>query len=257
MLRGANIKMTAKNCRNLRERLDFGKQPIDSKILNGRTREQYTREWEDNSVLALIHCLHSGNSMTYKQMGPVYGWRWRTLKNKMNHTLKKSILRTAIESKKMLVFDRGLKHSKFWWIENQAFLNWTFNEMVSAVAGSFYKVRSGKPNKCEQIILDILEELDPGGAWKFNGQKIPENEVDGLYPDTINHDYRLTVDHFGERFHDRGVGEEENRIIRLKKGGYNGLIIWENELRNRNKCKNKIKEFIEIHALQNIQQVAI
>jgi hypothetical protein len=249
------MKKFPKKLKYQKERLDFGKKPIPKSLLKGMTRDEYTREWEDNCLLGVIYCLHSGKPMTYKHIGRQIGWGWRTVKNKFNHVIKKSILRTALKEKKLKIYDRGLKNAVFWSIDNPAYLNLSYNELVSAVTGSFYKTNPGQPNKCEQLLLDIALEIQPD-LWKFNGKRIPENSVDGLFPDLINRTHMLTIDHFGERFHDRDVGEEEKRIKRLESQGFKCLIIWENELKDKNKCKKKIKEFIE-NALQDIQRMVV
>ena len=241
--------MVAKRLRNQKEHIYFGKKNISRKLLSGQTREEYTKPWEDNCLLGCLYVLHNSDKpLTYKDIGDRIGWGWRTVKNKMHQVIRRSILENAIKSETRKVYSRGIKKKKFWWVDSDLVSTWTFNQLVSAVTGSYYKVDSGEPNKCEKFLLDILFEIQPG-LWEFNGERIPENSIDGLYPDIINRSHKLTVDHFGERFHDRDQGEEEKRIKRLQSCGYKSLIIWENELKNRNKCKRKLEEFIIQNAI--------
>lgn len=232
----------------LKDRVDHGKISISNKkILNGKTREEHTKLWEDNCLLGLLYFLHKTNKdnpLTYKDISNNIGWGWRTVGSKMDYVVKRSILRDAVRSRSKTVFDHGLKNKKYWWIESKVVSGWTFDELVSAVTGSYYKTNTGEPNKCEKALWDIALKIQPG-LWRFNGAIIPENKIDGLTPDLINDTHRLIIEHFGERFHDRDQGEEEERIKRLERQGYKVLIIWEDELKDLNKCKKKIKEFIE------------
>lgn len=253
------MRSTVKSVSNQKERADFGKKRIPRQILDGKTREEHTKLWGDDCLKGTLYCLHKSdkdNPLTYKDISKYIGWEWRTIKNKMNGILKVSILRGVIKDREKYSFS-GRRHGliKCWWFdEDDSISKWTFDELVSAITGSFYKSNTGEPNKCEKALWDIALKIQPG-LWKFNGEIIPENKIDGLTPDLINKKHKLIIEHFGVRFHDPDQGEEEDRIKRLGAKGYKALIIWENELKDMNKCEKKIREFIE-NAIQGRLHIA-
>ncbi|KKN79359.1 hypothetical protein LCGC14_0341410 [marine sediment metagenome] len=115
------------------------------------------------------------------------------------------------------------------------------NKLVSASL----KAMSIHPNKPETIVLGLLNELFPND-WEFVGDG--KVVIEGKIPDFINtNGQKKIVEVFGTYWHGERARcyeeTEEGRIALFKKYGYSTLIIWENELKDRDKVVDKIKEF--------------
>lgn len=100
-----------------------------------------------------------------------------------------------------------------------------------------------KPNKVEKILYTLLTRLLPK-EYKYvgNGKVI----LDGFNPDFINcNGQKKIIELYGDYWHRRK--DKLNQNIRRKQSyrklGYQLLIIWEHELENINKVKNKILKF--------------
>lgn len=103
-----------------------------------------------------------------------------------------------------------------------------------------------KPNKQEIFVLDLLNVLYPN-KYKFVGDF--ELWVGGKNPDFVSQNDKKLIEYFGNWWHsEKNTGlpsykHEQERINHFKKYGYNTLVIWENELKDIEKLKNKIVEF--------------
>lgn len=110
------------------------------------------------------------------------------------------------------------------------------------------------PNKPEQIIIKILEEI----FYEKNNYKYTGNGtfwINRKNPDFVNKEEKKIIEHFGDYFHDReyrikkfkdySTNEEhsQNRINLFKEYGFDCLIIWEFELKDIERVKEKIKNF--------------
>jgi G:T-mismatch repair DNA endonuclease (very short patch repair protein) len=105
-----------------------------------------------------------------------------------------------------------------------------------------------KPNKQEIYLSSIL-----GNNFKYIGDF--SFWIDGKNPDFINEDKKLVIDFFGDHWHgekwrqkhhnDLSTNEEHElqRIEHFEKNGYHCLVIWEHELKDIEKVKEKINEF--------------
>jgi len=107
------------------------------------------------------------------------------------------------------------------------------------------KNRAGQqcsPNKPEKAILSILNLLYPN-EWKFVGDG--EVVINGKCPDFINvNGQKKIVECFGDYWH---KGEDpQDRIDIFKPYGYDTLVIWESELKNKRAVVKKIQEFMEV-----------
>ena len=95
-----------------------------------------------------------------------------------------------------------------------------------------------RPNKQEVRIINILNEICPG-KYEFVGDF--KLWINGRNPDFINKDKRRVIEFFGKYWHrEEDVEERSNHFM---KEGYETLIIWDYELKNIEKVKNKILKF--------------
>jgi hypothetical protein len=98
-----------------------------------------------------------------------------------------------------------------------------------------------KPNKCEKTIISILPEgYEYTGDYSF--------WIDGKNPDFIDKKKRKIIEYFGYYHQEEVTGiknekHEKDRIEHFKKFGYSCLVIWEEDLYNITKLKNKILNF--------------
>lgn len=95
------------------------------------------------------------------------------------------------------------------------------------------------PNSQEILLNTILEEHFLG-QWKFVGDG--KAIIGGKCPDFINTDGRKDViELFGDYWHKND--NPQNRIEHFKKYGYSTLIIWEHELKDKNKTIERVREW--------------
>jgi hypothetical protein len=101
------------------------------------------------------------------------------------------------------------------------------------------KARHAKINKSETALRDLLDELF-SKEYKFVGDWTVA--IDGRCPDFINvNGQKKIVELFGDYWH-RGQNPQD-RIDIFKPFGYDTLVIWEKELRDRDKLQEKLLEF--------------
>ena len=116
------------------------------------------------------------------------------------------------------------------WGDNQ----YRDNQSKAIIQGSY----SG-PNKIEIELQTILDNLYPG-EWKFvgDGQLI----IDGKSPDFVNcNGQKKIIELFGDYWH-KGQNPEDRKKV-FKPFGYETLVIWEHELKEIKKVKNRISRF--------------
>ena len=119
---------------------------------------------------------------------------------------------------------------------------WQTSEYVSKQM----KSRGVSPNKPEILLNSILQELFPN-QYKYvgDGQVI----IAGKCPDFINESEHKIIELFGDYWH---KPEEEQQRINLftKHGGYQTLIIWEHELKDLEKLKEKLLRYIIVYPVK-------
>lgn len=99
-----------------------------------------------------------------------------------------------------------------------------------------------KPNKLEKKLNEIIQDIIPG-EFEFNGDYRLGVIVDRMIPDFVNvNGKKKVIDLFGDYWHEKQ--EEQERIDRMKKKGWECLVIWEHELKNIENVKNKIKTYL-------------
>lgn len=110
-----------------------------------------------------------------------------------------------------------------------------------------FKAHRKRPTKPEQQIETILNSNWPK-KWKYVGDG--EVILGGLNPDFINVDgKKLIIEVFGDYYHSPEIlGDdwkrgELGRIMTFSQFGYKTLIVWENELKDKDQVISKIEQF--------------
>ncbi len=99
-----------------------------------------------------------------------------------------------------------------------------------------------KPNKSEQHLLRFLEQYFPG-EFGYNGDCRLKVRIDRLIPDFVHLKGKCKViDLLGSYWHK--PEEYDLRRKRYHHLGYDSLILWENELKNKEVLSERIKTFI-------------
>jgi len=157
-------------------------------------------------------------------------WKWSETKkrnpswNKGKHLSEKhkqniSISRNKIlqnpECRDKICSSMSSSHKKLW--QNPEFKE----KMINAIM----KGLQIKPNKPEQIIIDLINKYNLPYKYVGDGQFI----LGGKCPDFINVDgQKKLIELYGDFWHQ---GENpQNRIDYFKQFGFDTLIIWEHEL---------------------------
>ena len=112
---------------------------------------------------------------------------------------------------------------------------WKNPDMVKRI------IRSAQegPNKPEKDLLKILDCLYPG-EWKYVGKG--EVVINGKVPDYINiNGQKKIIELFGDYWH-KGEDPQE-RIDVFVPFGYDTLVIWEKELKNKRNLFQKLECF--------------
>ena len=115
-------------------------------------------------------------------------------------------------------------------------------EFKNRVIRNLLNTKRNKINKSETILKDFLTKILPK-KYKFVGDgKII---LDGLNPDFINiNGQKKIIELYGDYWHnlEEYKNRDKRRIKSYKKYGYKTLIIWQHELKNLLKLKDKIKD---------------
>ena len=103
------------------------------------------------------------------------------------------------------------------------------------------KARGVYPNKAELILSDILDNLF-SNEYKYVGDG--EFILAGKCPDFINvNGKKKIIELYGDYWHRND--DPQDRIKLFRQYGYDTLIIWEKELKNRNRLRQNLINFHE------------
>jgi len=105
--------------------------------------------------------------------------------------------------------------------------------------------RNTFPNKKEKIIIDILSKNHPK-EFAYNGGLEQDIIIGRKIPDFINiNGKKKVIEFFGDYWHSLPYKTSEKDTIKhYRKFGFDCLIIWEHELKDIEKVKNRIENFI-------------
>jgi G:T-mismatch repair DNA endonuclease (very short patch repair protein) len=109
-----------------------------------------------------------------------------------------------------------------------------------------------KPNKPEIVLINLLNTLLPNNEYKYVGDG--SFWIDKYNPDFIDINSKKIIEFNGCYWHrciKCGFGtkilpKDSGRLRVYKKYGYNILIIWEHELKDMNKIKNRIINYVQL-----------
>lgn len=98
-----------------------------------------------------------------------------------------------------------------------------------------------RPNRAEMKLQKIINRMCPG-EYQYNGDYKLGVTIDRLIPDFVNvNGKKKVIDLLGSHWHK--PEEEAQRLERFRKCGFDGLIVWEKELRDVLVLQQKIKTF--------------
>lgn len=116
------------------------------------------------------------------------------------------------------------------------------NQIVRAALKASYL----SPNKCEQSLQQVLNELYPN-EYKFVGDG--EVVIGGFSPDFINcNGKKLIVEFDGNYWHysEKVKEKDQRKLLKYKELGFDTLVIKENEFKNdKESVRNRIVEFVK------------
>ena len=109
------------------------------------------------------------------------------------------------------------------------------------------EAQKNTPNKPEKVLIRLLNKILPG-IYTFVGDG--KLIVGGFCPDFVNKDSNKIIEVFGCYWHKckecgfgNGRPKDVGRLKEYKKLGYHTLIIWEHELKDLDRVKERILEF--------------
>ena len=107
------------------------------------------------------------------------------------------------------------------------------------------RAQNRKPNKPEQVVLHLLNELYPDD-WMYVGDG--RLVIEGRNPDFVNcNGKKLIIEVFGDYWHGERARcyeeTEDGRIALFERYGYKTLVIWESELKDVVSVIARVKEF--------------
>jgi very-short-patch-repair endonuclease len=127
---------------------------------------------------------------------------------------------------------------------------WQNPEYREKTLKAMFKSFNIKPNGVEQFLNSILQDLFPN-QYKYVGDG--SILIGYKNPDFINiAGQRIIIELFGDHWHSKQITgrnrieEERQRTKHFARYGYQTLIIWEHELKDIEKLKNKLLEFIKL-----------
>lgn len=102
------------------------------------------------------------------------------------------------------------------------------------------KSRNNMPNKAEISLQNIFNSLFFEGQFQYVGDG--KEIIGGKCPDFIDKTNNKIIELYGDYWH---KGQDPNdRINYFKNYGYNTLVIWESELKDKENLKAKLMGFI-------------
>lgn len=99
-----------------------------------------------------------------------------------------------------------------------------------------------KPNKKEKLLNKLLQ-LNFPNQFKYTGNG--KFWIEHFNPDFVCNPSKKIIEMFGDYWHRNTQERDKKRLKAYKKYGFSTLIIWEYELKNKEKVINKIKEFVK------------
>lgn len=121
-------------------------------------------------------------------------------------------------------------------------LHWLNPEFREKTRSAMLKAMQLSPNKPEKLLIKLLNKILPNQYTFVGDGKLV---VGGFCPDFVNKANDKIIEHYGNYWHNkhRYINADKRCLIAYKKSGYKTLIIWEHELKDLDRIKNRILEF--------------
>lgn len=106
--------------------------------------------------------------------------------------------------------------------------------------------RISKPNKPEQLLINLIKENNLNFDYVGNGKFWIKGKNYNFNPDFVHKDKKIIIELFGDYWHNREdlIERDRERVETYTNCGYRLLIVWEHELIDINKVLNEIKHLI-------------
>jgi len=114
---------------------------------------------------------------------------------------------------------------------------------------NYAKGRDMKPNRAERRLGKYIEEACPG-EFQYNGDFSRKVVIGNKIPDFVNQRKAKVIELFGDYWHSEGrigIPEKEHvmdRISHFRKNGYDCLVIWERELKDKESIQRRVSNFL-------------
>ena len=141
----------------------------------------------------------------------------------------------SINKKEYFQTEEGIRRKQI--MSDFFYKNWQDPEFIKKMTESWTK----KPSQLEKDITNIVQNLLPN-EYKYNGNFELGITIGGKIPDFVNiNGKKKAIDAFGDYWHE---GEDPQiRIDLFKEYGWDLLVIWEHELKDRDAVIQKILKF--------------
>lgn len=229
-----------------------------------------------NKIRNKIKILHDDKDSIYNKnkvkirkkqsISQINAWKKDTHKCKTKE-VKKRQRDINLKNRKLGIYDTieyreklSISHKKIWNDPDSSYNSKERSKKISKSIKKLYnnetylkKLQKGlkaKPNKAEKVVMKILEKIGNHHNFTFVGDFT--KWIDGRNPDFIDIKNYKIIELFGDYWHSQEltglskIAHEDERKNHFKKFGYETLIIWESELKNKNKVINKIFKFMEV-----------
>ncbi len=115
---------------------------------------------------------------------------------------------------------------------------WQNPELKEKIMQKIFLSRNLSPNKTELLLNSLLSK-----NYKYVGDG--KLLLGGLNPDFVDKKNKKIIEMYGDYWHNREEVKkrDKRRIKTYKKHGYKTLIVWEHELKDTKKVKQKILNF--------------
>lgn len=195
-----------------------------------------------NVTKEMLEELYWGQRLSLPQIAKICGVTWSAIARRM---AKLGIAtRTISESKRGKPFyDRTGKYPNKETRRKLARLRWQDHDYATQIMAA----RNIRPNKAEEALEIFLNNRFPG-EYEYTGDG--SLIIKGMIPDFTNcNGKKEIIELFGSYYHsqklvgDRWRQTELGRIMAFNSLGFRCLVIWENELKDKDKLLEKIRTF--------------
>ena len=116
---------------------------------------------------------------------------------------------------------------------------------IDAIMNGKYSL---KPNNKEKILISIMRENNIPFNYVGDGKIWFKGKTHSFNPDFLSKNPKHIIELFGDYWHNRPERRlrDKERLQTYKKYGYNTLVIWESELKDKQRILNRIKDFIKL-----------